>query len=56
VDSDEMIESGGAIHCVTLGLKQHLVPRPHEEQPPELSSGAPEPRAQLALSGARRAR
>lgn len=27
VDSDEMIESGGAIHCVTLGLKQHLVPR-----------------------------
>jgi agmatine/peptidylarginine deiminase len=28
VDSDDMIESGGAIHCVTLGLKQHLVPRP----------------------------
>jgi agmatine/peptidylarginine deiminase len=27
VDSDEMIQSGGAIHCVTLGLKQHLVPR-----------------------------
>jgi hypothetical protein len=22
-----MIESGGAIHCVTLGLKQHLIPR-----------------------------
>lgn len=28
VDSDEMIQSGGAIHCVTLGLKQHLVARP----------------------------
>jgi agmatine/peptidylarginine deiminase len=27
VDSDEMIQSGGAIHCVTLGLKQQLVPR-----------------------------
>lgn len=27
VDSDEMIASGGAIHCVTLGLKQHLIPR-----------------------------
>ena len=37
VDSDEMIESGGAIHCVTLGLKQHLVPRPPEQQPPALS-------------------
>jgi agmatine/peptidylarginine deiminase len=28
VDSDEMIQSGGAIHCVTLGLKHNLVPRP----------------------------
>lgn len=27
VDSDEMIASGGAIHCVTLGLKRSLVPR-----------------------------
>jgi len=45
VDSDEMIESGGAIHCVTLGLKQHLVPRPLEDQPRELSWRAPEPRA-----------
>jgi agmatine deiminase len=27
VDSDEMIESGGAIHCVTLGLKHPLHPR-----------------------------
>lgn len=27
VDSDEMIASGGAIHCVTLGLKHNLVPR-----------------------------
>lgn len=42
VNSDEMIESGGAIHCVTLGLKQHLVPRPLEEQPRELSWRAPE--------------
>jgi agmatine deiminase len=42
VDSDEMIESGGAIHCVTLGLKQHLVPRPIDEQPRELSWRAPE--------------
>jgi agmatine deiminase len=42
VDSDEMIESGGAIHCVTLGLKQHLVPRPLDEQPGELSWQAPE--------------
>jgi agmatine/peptidylarginine deiminase len=41
VDSDEMIESGGAIHCVTLGLKQHLVPRPIEELPRELSWRAP---------------
>jgi agmatine/peptidylarginine deiminase len=49
VDSDEMIESGGAIHCVTLGLKQHLVPRPLEEQPPELSWRAPE--GWLALGG-----
>lgn len=29
VDSDEMIESGGAIHCVTLGLKYPLSPRAH---------------------------
>jgi agmatine/peptidylarginine deiminase len=42
VDSDEMIESGGAIHCVTLGLKQQLVPRPLDEQPPELTWQAPE--------------
>jgi agmatine/peptidylarginine deiminase len=49
VDSDEMIESGGAIHCVTLGLKQHLVPRPLGDQPPELSSRGPE--GWLALSG-----
>jgi agmatine deiminase len=42
VNSDEMIESGGAIHCVTLGLKQHLVPRPIEEQPRELSWRAPD--------------
>jgi agmatine/peptidylarginine deiminase len=27
VDSDEMIENGGAIHCVTLGLKHPLNPR-----------------------------
>jgi len=27
VDSDEMIENGGAIHCVTLGLKHPLHPR-----------------------------
>jgi agmatine deiminase len=27
VDSDEMIENGGAIHCVTLGLKYPLHPR-----------------------------
>lgn len=27
VDSDEMIENGGAIHCVTLGLKHPLLPR-----------------------------
>lgn len=27
VDSDEMIENGGAIHCVTLGLKHPLQPR-----------------------------
>jgi agmatine/peptidylarginine deiminase len=27
VDSDEMIESGGAVHCVTLGLKSDLSPR-----------------------------
>lgn len=27
VDSDEMIESGGAIHCVTLGLKSSLAPQ-----------------------------
>jgi agmatine/peptidylarginine deiminase len=44
VNSDEMIESGGAIHCVTLGLKQHLVPRPIDEQPPELSWRAPDSR------------
>ncbi len=31
VDSDEMIESGGAIHCVTLGLKQHLVAKPSRQ-------------------------
>jgi agmatine/peptidylarginine deiminase len=31
VDSDDMIESGGAIHCVTLGLKRPLVPRPPVE-------------------------
>jgi agmatine/peptidylarginine deiminase len=49
VDSDEMIESGGAIHCVTLGLKQHLVPRPLDEQPPQLSWRAPKGR--LALRG-----
>jgi agmatine/peptidylarginine deiminase len=42
VNSDEMIESGGAIHCVTLGLKQHLVPRPVAEQPRELSWRAPD--------------
>jgi agmatine deiminase len=42
VNSDEMIESGGAIHCVTLGLKQHLVPRPLDEQPRELSWRAPD--------------
>ncbi len=42
VDSDEMIESGGAIHCVTLGLKQHLVPRPPEEQRRELSWKMPD--------------
>jgi agmatine deiminase len=42
VNSDEMIESGGAIHCVTLGLKQHLVPRPIDEQPRELSWRAPD--------------
>lgn len=42
VDSDEMIESGGAIHCVTLGLKQHLVPRPIDELPRELSWQPPE--------------
>lgn len=35
INSDEMIESGGAIHCVTLGLKQELVPRS------ALSAGAP---------------
>jgi len=29
VDSDEMIENGGAIHCVTLGLKHPLLPRAH---------------------------
>jgi agmatine/peptidylarginine deiminase len=27
VDADEMIESGGAVHCVTLGLKRSLTPR-----------------------------
>jgi hypothetical protein len=27
VDSDDMIESGGAVHCVTLGLKRNLSPR-----------------------------
>jgi agmatine deiminase len=41
VNSDEMIESGGAIHCVTLGLKQHLVPRPIDEQSRQLSWRAP---------------
>jgi agmatine/peptidylarginine deiminase len=44
VNSDEMIESGGAIHCVTLGLKQHLVPRPIDEQPREHSFRAPDSR------------
>jgi agmatine deiminase len=44
VDSDEMIESGGAIHCVTLGLKQHLVPRPSDELPHQLSWRAPDGR------------
>lgn len=43
VNSDEMIESGGAIHCVTLGLKQQLVPRPLEQQPARLSWRAPPP-------------
>jgi hypothetical protein len=54
VDSDEMIESGGAIHCVTLGLKQHLVPRPLEQQPPELSWRAPRSMPELELKTARR--
>jgi agmatine/peptidylarginine deiminase len=54
VDSDEMIESGGAIHCVTLGLKQHLVPRPLEQQPPERSWRAPRSMPELPLKTARR--
>jgi agmatine/peptidylarginine deiminase len=39
VDSDEMIESGGAIHCVTLGLKYPLSPRAH--RPPGRAIRAP---------------
>jgi agmatine/peptidylarginine deiminase len=54
VDSDEMIESGGAIHCVTLGLKHQLVPRPLEERPPALSSRAPGTRLALSVVPARR--
>jgi agmatine/peptidylarginine deiminase len=46
VDSDQMIESGGAIHCVTLGLKQHLIPR----LPERLASDAPLGSARVALS------
>lgn len=41
VNSDAMIESGGAIHCVTLGLKQNLVPRPLDGRPRKLSWRAP---------------
>jgi len=37
VDSDEMIENGGAIHCVTLGLKHPLHPRAGHS----LSAGTP---------------
>jgi agmatine/peptidylarginine deiminase len=54
VDSDEMIESGGAIHCVTLGLKQNLVPRPLTEQTPALSWRAPRSTRELALTASRR--
>jgi agmatine deiminase len=53
VDSDEMIESGGAIHCVTLGLKHHLVPRPLDERPPALSWRARETRLALSPVAAR---
>jgi agmatine deiminase len=46
VDSDEMIASGGAIHCVTLGLKQHLIPR----LPERLAGGASLGASRVALS------
>ena len=54
VDSDDMIESGGAIHCVTLGLKQQLVPRPLEERPTALSWTAPGTTLALSAGPARR--
>jgi agmatine/peptidylarginine deiminase len=53
VDSDEMIESGGAIHCVTLGLKHHLVPRLLEERSPALTWRAPGTRLALSPVAAR---
>jgi agmatine deiminase len=34
VDSDEMIENGGAVHCVTLGLKHPLQPRSNPRRLP----------------------
>jgi agmatine deiminase len=43
VDSDEMIESGGAIHCVTLGLKYPL--SPHLHRPPGRAMRASKSRA-----------
>lgn len=46
VDSDAMIASGGAIHCVTLGLKQHLIPR----LPEKLARGASLAGSRVALS------
>ena len=41
VDSDEMIENGGAIHCVTLGLKHPLLPRAHRLPGRVASAGKP---------------
>ncbi len=39
VDSDEMIENGGAIHCVTLGLKHPLQPRADRVSGRAISTG-----------------
>ena len=53
VDSDDMIESGGAIHCVTLGLKHQLVPRPLEDGPSAVSWNGSGTRLALSAGSAR---